>query len=91
MADYKLTIEVNGRAWDCPATPFSADDDENLIGVEITDMEGVLHTPRVAVFCQSGFDGTKVFLTPDQARCLAGQIRMSADAIEAGHRTLVQH
>lgn len=91
MPDPKITIEVNGRAWDCPAATYETTDEEYLIGVEITDMQGVLHIPRIAVFTSCGFEGTKVFLTPDQARDLAAQIRFSADAVDQGHRTLVQH
>ena len=50
-----------------------------------------IDSPRIAVFTSCGFEGTKVFLTPEQARDLAAQIRLSADAVDQGHRTLVQH
>lgn len=87
MRQVPFATDAVGKAWSTPAAVFETDEDY-LIGIEITDMEGVLPKPLVAVFCICGFVGTKSFLTTDQAREFAAQVINAAAMVDAGARSM---
>lgn len=77
--------DCQGHAFDAPSARFTCHEDEDgLVGVEITDLEGMFQNYMVGVFCICMGEGTKVFLDAEQARNLAKKIILAADQLDAG-------
>lgn len=82
-------VNCLGQAWDVPACQFRApDDDGGLVGLEITDMDGMLPGPMIAVFAICATQGTKGFMNAKYARDLAAQLIVAADQLEHGATVL---
>lgn len=79
-----ITTEVTGTAFDGSTASYTVEEPESLVGVEITDLGGKLQRPHVAAFITCGREGSKIFLTADQARGFAEVLTAMADRLDAG-------
>jgi hypothetical protein len=88
-----FTLSVVGKAWNAPTslTFQSSDNERASVILEITDLNGRMPQPFVAVSVVCNGRGTKALIPAATARDLAAQIIAAADLLEAGAASLEAH
>lgn len=86
-----VRTECKAKVWDKPTALFNVENEESVVGVEITDLGGRLPQATVAIFVVCYTDGAKVFLDAETARSVAAQLLSAADQMDAGATVLGGH
>lgn len=86
-----VRTECSAKVWDKPTALFNVENEESVVGIEITDLGGRLPESLVAVFVVCYTDGAKVFLDAETARSVAAQLLSAADQLDAGATVLGGH
>lgn len=84
----EFSVLARGKAWDAPATAAFRSDDRASVILEITDLDGRLPQPFVALSVVCNGRGVKGLIHAATARDLAAQIIAAADLLEAGAASL---